>query len=114
MVDLLDGYVIATAVTIAEIVSLEEMHAQRRMIIRRRRRRRRNVFFSYMLLQADYARALKFEAGLEEEDIRELQIILRTLGNKIGTPTFRVEFRRPYVNMHFLTDRVECKCFSTE
>jgi hypothetical protein len=60
----------------------------------------------YLLLQADCARALKFEARLEEEDIRELQIILRTLGNQIGTPTFGVEFRRPYVNMHFLTDRV--------
>jgi hypothetical protein len=94
MVELLDGCVIATAVTITEIISLEEIHAQRRMIVRRRRRRRRYVFFMYMLLQADYARALKFEAGLEE-DITELQIILRTLGNKIGTPKFGVEFRRP-------------------
>jgi hypothetical protein len=48
-VDLLDGCVISTAVTIAEIVSLEEMHAQRRIIIRRGRRRWRNVFFMYML-----------------------------------------------------------------
>jgi hypothetical protein len=94
MVELLDGCVIATAVTITEIVSLEEIHAQRRMIVRRRRCRRRNVFFMYMLLQADYASSLKFEAGLEE-DITELQTILRTLGNKIGTPKFGVEFRRP-------------------
>jgi hypothetical protein len=76
MVDLFDACVIANAVNIAEIVSLEEMHAQRRMIARRRRRRRRSVFFMYVLLQADYARALKFEAGLEEEDIMDLQIIL--------------------------------------
>jgi hypothetical protein len=31
---------------------------------------------------------------------------MRSLGNKIGTPTFGVEFRRPYVNLHILTDRV--------
>jgi hypothetical protein len=106
MVNLLEGcFFIATAVTTAEIFSLEEMHAQRRKIVRRRRRRRRNVFFMYMLLQADYARALQFEAGLEE-DIRALQIILRTLGNTIGTPTFGAEFRRSYASMHFLTDRM--------
>jgi hypothetical protein len=84
---------------------LRRNSCQRRKIVRRRRRRRRNVFFMYMLLQADYAKALQFEAGLEE-DIRELQIILRTLGNTIGTPTFVVEFRRPFASMHFLTDRM--------
>jgi hypothetical protein len=95
MVDLIDGCVISTAATIAEIVSFEETNAQRRMIVCRRRRRRRNVFVMYMLLQAYYAKALTFEAGLEEEDIRELQIILRTLGNKIGAPTFGVEVVPP-------------------
>jgi hypothetical protein len=53
MVDLIDGCVIAIAATIATIVSLEELHAQRRSIARRRRCRRRKVFFMYLLLQVD-------------------------------------------------------------
>jgi hypothetical protein len=95
MVALMDGCVIATAATIAAIVSIEEMHAQRRMIVRCRRRRRLNEYLMCVLLQAKYARAMEFEAGLEEEDIRDLQIILQSLENKRGTPTFGVEFRCP-------------------
>jgi hypothetical protein len=89
MVDLIEVCVIATSATIAVTVPLEEMYAQRHMIVRRRRRHRRNVF---LRLHADCARVLKFEAGLGEEDIRKLQKILRSFGNKIGTPMFDASF----------------------